>query len=274
MISNKLEVANILASNFTKISKKDNYSHIFQRYMRESEKNVLNFNTRQDFCYNKSISMEEFSSALSLSTESSPGEDMITYSMIKHSHHTLKQQLLHLYNKIFMTGQFPTDWSSAIIIPIPKPGKDHTDPNNYRPISLTNCLCKLLEKIINHRLVWFLENNKLINKYQFGFRKIRSTTDNLIILENEVQQSLNARNHFIAVFFDIQKAYDTAWKYGILQKFHQYGLRGSLPNFIKGFLLNRSIKVRVGNSLSEEYAVDEGIPQGSVLSCTTVYDSH
>lgn len=268
MITNKLEVANILASNFTKISKKENYPDHFQRHMRESEKNLLHFNTRQDLYYNRPITHKEFNSALSLCSESSPGEDTITYSMIKHSHHTLKQQLLKLYNKILTKGQFPSEWSSAIIIPIPKPGKDHTDCNNYRPISLTNTLCKLLEKIINCRLMWFLETNNLINKLQFGFRRNRSTVDNLIILENEIQQSLSSRNHFIAIFCDIQTQYDTAWKYGILEKLQQYGLRGNIPIFIRGFISNRKIKVRIGNSMSAEFDVEEGIPQGSVLSCT------
>ena len=69
-------------------------------------------------------------------------------------------------------------------------------------------------------------------------------------------------------FFDLKKAYDTAWKHGILEKLYSYGLRGNLPMFIRGFLRNRSIKVRVGKVYSDEMNVNEGVPQGSVLSCT------
>ena len=54
-------------------------------------------------------------------------------------------------------GHFPLSWSQAIVIPIPKPGKDNTDPNNYRPIALTSCICKTMDRMINKRLVWFLE---------------------------------------------------------------------------------------------------------------------
>ena len=69
------------------------------------------------------------------------------------------------------------------IIPIPKPGIDHAEPTNYRPIALTSCLCKTLERMINKRLVWYLESNNLITKFQSGFRAERSTNHNLIRLE-------------------------------------------------------------------------------------------
>ena len=74
--------------------------------------------------------------------------------------------------------------------------------------------------------------------------------------------------HTIAVFFDLKKAYDTTWKHGILQKLHNYGLRGHLPIFITFFLECRKIQVRVGAQLSDPASIDEGVPQGSVLSCT------
>ena len=55
----------------------------------------------------------------------------------------------------------------ATIIPLPKPNKDHTEATNYRPIALKkSCLCKTMERMINDRLVWFLESNQLITKFQ------------------------------------------------------------------------------------------------------------
>ena len=56
-----------------------------------------------------------------------------------------------------MSGDIPKTWKDALIIPIPKPGKGNTDPTNYRPISLTSCICKTFERMINNRLVWYLE---------------------------------------------------------------------------------------------------------------------
>ena len=66
-------------------------------------------------------------------------------------------------NEIWRTGKFPEDWHKAVIIPIPKPGKDKTEATNYRPIALTSCICKTMEIMINDRLVWFLESNNLIH---------------------------------------------------------------------------------------------------------------
>lgn len=159
-------------------------------------------------------------------------------------------------------------WTESIIVAIPEQGKDLSQAQNYRPISLTCCICKLLEKIINIRLCWYLERHDIINQHQSGFRHNRSTTDNLVQIETEIQQSLVRKQHFVAVFFDQQKAYDTSWRYGIIERLHNIGMRGNLPIFLKNFLNNRKIRVRVGNILSEEKDVTEGIPQGSVLSCT------
>ena len=72
----------------------------------------------------------------------------------------------------------------SYVVPIPKPGKDTSDPTNYRPIALTSCVCKVMERMVNNRLVWYLEINKIITPTQSGFRKGRSTTDQLVRLES------------------------------------------------------------------------------------------
>ena len=76
----------------------------------------------------------------------------------------ISQILLNIFNYIWTTGKFPDSWQYAIIIPIPKPGKDPAEPNIYRPIALTSCLCETLERMINKRLTWFLESNNHILK--------------------------------------------------------------------------------------------------------------
>ena len=69
---------------------------------------------------------------------------------------------LEIFNNIWKTGNIPKSWKEATVIPIPKPDKDHTDPTNYRPIALTSCICKTMERMINDRLTWFLEANNII----------------------------------------------------------------------------------------------------------------
>ena len=188
--------------------------------------------------------------------------------MIRHAHPSLQAAILGLYNRIFQEAQFPETWGTAIVLPFPKPNKNPFYCASYRPISLTSCLCKLLEKIVNFRLSWYLQRHNIIDAAQSGFRRNRSTTDPLVQLEQDVRDAAAARHHTVAVFLDIRKAYDTAWRHGVLRTLHECGLRGALPSFVANFLRNRYLRVRVGSSLSDPHIISEGIPQGSVLSCT------
>ncbi len=113
-----------------------------------------------------------------------------------------------------------------------------------------------------------MEKNKLLTEYQSGFRKQRSTTDQLIRFETFIREGFVRREHVVSVFFDLEKAYDTTWKHGILQDLHKCGLRGRLPEFIANFLANRHFRVRIGSSLSDLYGQEMGVPQGSILSVT------
>ena len=107
-------------------------------------------------------------------------------------------------------------WHFWIIIPVPKPGKVLSDPGSYRPIALTSCLCKTIERMVNSRLTWYLERHMVITEYQSGFRRRRSTVDNLVTLETSIRGAFVGRKHLVSIFFDLEKAYDTTWKHGIL----------------------------------------------------------
>ena len=121
---------------------------------------------------------------------------------------------------------------------------------------------------MNTRLVWHLESKGLISPFQFGFRKNRSTLDPLLRLTNQIQQGFAKRCQTIVVFFDLEKAYDTTWRFGILKQLHKMGIRGKMIKFIHSFLSDRLIKVRVGNTISQPFMQEEAVPQGSVLSVT------
>ncbi len=101
-----------------------------------------------------------------------------------------------------------------------------------------------------------------------GFRRSSSTLDALLRLEATVCRAFAQRQHVIRVFFDLEKAYDATWRYGILKALHSAGLRGNLPLFLKSFLRDRSSRVRVDTTLSRSLFQEEGVPQVSVLSVT------
>ena len=268
MVQTHQEVAEIIATSFAGVAGDHNYSRQFLTFKRSIEAQPISFETRQQLSYNDEFSIHEMEHCLSLTTESSPGIDKITYSMIKHVHPTLLATLIALFNKIYKNNYFPIRWKVAIIIPIPKPGKDSTNPINYRPISLTSCMSKLLEKMVNIRLMWYLEKGDHISSVQSGFRSNRSTADHLTQMEHNIHQAISRKLHTIVVFFDLTKAYDRAWRRGVMQRLHSYGMRGNLPKFVKNFMSNREIIVRIGASFSSPKTIQEGILQGSVLSCS------
>ena len=262
------EVSNLLAKNFANISSVNSLDEHFRKIKSKAEVKQLNFETIADIYYNRSFSMDELDHALASCNDSAPGRDNICFEMIRKLAPTAKSFLLQFYNHIWLKNLFPEEWRKAIIIPILKPGKDPSNVTNYRPISLTSCLCKLLEKMINFRLAWFIQKNKVLTPTQFGSQNNRSTIDSLSHLEDHIRRGFERKQLTIAIFFDIQKAYDTTWRYSILKSLYDNNLRGHLPIFIRNFLSNRSFQVRLDNVYSDSYSLEIGIPQGSVLSGT------
>ena len=122
--------------------------------------------------------------------------------------------------------------------------------------------------MINDRLVWFLENNNILNDIQCGFRKRKSTIDHVVRLESFIRNALLNKQEVVSIFFYLEKAYDTTWKYGILKDLHEAGLRGRMPVFNSNFLENRNFRVRLGSILSDPFEQEMGVPQGSILSVT------
>ena len=266
--SSKKEIADTLGETFAKNSSTDNYTEEFKKFKSAKEKSPINFASQNTESYNKPLTVEELEVVLGKSKDSTTGPDEIHYQLLKHLPSSCKGTLIELFNNMWEKGSFPPSWREATVIPIPKQGKDNTIPNNYRPIALTSCLCKTFERIVNDRLVWFLEQNHIISKFQAGFRHGRSTNDQLLRLETSIREAFIKQQHLVAIFFDLEKAYDTAWKYGILKDLHDSGLRGYLPTFISNFLQNRNFRVKFGDTFSEKFPQEMGAPQGSILSPT------
>ena len=175
------------------------------------------------------------------------------------------QTLLDLTNGIWETGDFPSIWKLVNGIPIPKPGKDHSELSNCRPIALTSCVCETIERMINSRIAWFLESNGLLSNIKYRFRQGKSTVDYLVRFETFIRIAVAKKEHAVSIFFYLEKAYDTTWKYGILKDLLDIGLIGKLPTFISNFLSERSEL-----SYSGIHEQMMGVPEGSILSLFSI----
>jgi len=268
MVLDPKEVSDILADHFASVSSRNNCRRDFIPIRNRDENIALNFASSRRHSYNDPVSAYEVKSLLRKCRNTAPGEDEINYVMLRNISDNALQLLIRVYNKVWCEGVFPSRWREAIILPFPKPNKPEHLVSSFRPIALTSCVCKLLEKVINARLVSYLEVNELISPFQYGFRKMRSTADALVRLESVILNSFAEKKQLIAIFFDIEKAYDTTWRRGILRKLHSVGIRGPMAFFIRNFLTEREFKVLVSDRLSDAQTQEEGVPQGSVLSVT------
>ena len=203
-----------------------------------------------------------------LRTRKSPGKDGITNEMIKNLGSYALQKLLDVFNQSWNTGIFPAKWKEAILIPILKKGKDKNRKDSYRPISLLSCLSKTMERMVNKRLQNHLERNGLINQVQSGFRKNRSTEDQVAFLAQEVENAFQDKMKTIAVFFDLTKAFDKVWKEGLLLKLLQKDICGKMYKWLESYLFHRSARVKIDGYRSHLVKIKEGVPQGGVISPT------
>ena len=212
-----------------------NYPPAFRAVKERVERQSLSFRTSRSESYNTPFTEWELLSALQQCPDTAPGPDSIHIQMLKHLSADSRRNLLAVYNRIWCDGVFPSQWRESIIIPVLKPDKHPLSLDSYRPINLTNVPCKLLERMVSRRLCWILETRGLLAPCQGGFRQGRSTTDNLVYLESAIRTAFSRRQHLVAVFFDMHKAYDTTWRRHILNTLYDWGLRGSLPIFIQNF---------------------------------------
>ena len=147
---NQRIIANEIAHKIQANSSNNNCTNTFLQRKKNLEYTTPNFNTRTESEYNKPFEYHELEKVLNKVKGTSPGPDGIRYEMIKHLNIENKNALLNFYNDIWKKRELPIQWEEAIIIPILKPGKDSLDPDSYRPIALTNCLCKILERLVNN----------------------------------------------------------------------------------------------------------------------------
>lgn len=169
-----------------------------------------------------------------------------------------------LFNATLKDGCLPNDWKMAFVTGIFKKGSRHL-PENYRPISLTCILCKIMERFIRDSVVTHLMEEGLLSNKQYGFISGRSTLTQLLYYLDECLKKTANGNVVDSIYLDFSKAFDTVPHRRLIGKLESYGIRGSTLDWIKGFLQDRKQQVAVNGSTSGVAPVISGIPQGTVL---------
>ena len=215
----------------------------------------------------KDINIEELTSIVKkLNIKKACGEDKITNKLIKLTYDSTKDFIIKLFNSSLYHGYYPKVFKKSQITMLHKPGKPKSEITSYRPLNLTSYLGKILEKIITNRVKDWCNENDIINKQQNGFRSKRNTNDNLFKLTQSLKQNIKKGFVTSAVFLDVEKASDQVWHTGLLHKMKKFGMDHSLLRWIKSFLSERSISVKIENIKSDLFTPKHEVPQGSPLS--------
>jgi len=194
-----------------------------------------------------------------------PGHDLITNNILKQLTNKAILNITHIFNAMLRLSYFPPLWKISTIILVHKHGKPKNSTSSYRPISLLPSLGKLFEKLLLKRLQNISEINKIIPNSQYGFRAHHSTLHPLHRLTDAISSSLEQKKYCSGVFLDVAQAFDKVWHDGLL-----YKLKTNFPApyylILKSYLTHRSFQVNLNNSISNQFTINAGVPQGSDLS--------
>lgn len=202
-----------------------------------------------------------------LDSNSACGGDKITIRFLKMFKELLTPPIVFICNLSFATGVFPSSFKTAVVCPIHKAG-DRNNPSNYRPISLLPTLSKIIEKLVNRRLVSYMNKTNMLSENQYGFRAGRSTEDAVLRLTSLVTEYLDKGDCCVGVFLDLQKAFDTVSIPILLARLESSGVRGVVYSWFSDYLIGRRQVVKVDNYYSRSALCNYGVPQGSTLGPT------
>lgn len=198
--------------------------------------------------------------------KSAPGADGVTTAALRNLDKASHPALLELLNRAWRDANIPSEWRSAIVVPIPKPGKPTKDPSSFRPIALTSCMGKLLERMVKSRLEHHLESVGGYPESTCGFRRHHCTADAIADLVTTLEESKAKSWTTGVVLLDVSKAFDAVKHSAILDMLRLSGIEGRPLHYVRAYLSGREAQVRAARGLSTPRKINCGVPQGGVLS--------
>jgi len=199
-----------------------------------------------------------------LNPSKSGGPDNCHPCVFKEVKEGLLQPLFLIFKRSLNEGQLPPSWKEATVTPIFKKGC-RSLPSNYRPVSLTSIVCKMLESIIKDNLMEHFTRNNLFATNQHGFHTGHSCVTQLLNVMEDWTNIIDSGALVDIIYLDFQKAFDHIPHNRLLSKVKSYGIEGNLLKWIHNFLTNRKQQVNVRGSYSNWTNTTSGVPQGSVL---------
>jgi hypothetical protein len=168
-----------------------------------------------------------------------------------------------IFNSSYISAALPSDWKHAVVVPVHKKG-DAGRVTNYRPISLTSTLCKIMESMIQDNMLAHLHDHNLIDVNQHGFLPSHSTATQLLECSFDWCQATNDKTPTDVIYLDFSKAFDVISHSKLIQKLRSYNFCTSTIRWLSAFLSNRTQSVKCNQSISSSVKVTSGAPQGSV----------
>ena len=212
------------------------------------------------------FTLEELIKAIkALKCNKAAGPDRIPAEMIKSSSEPILKILLKTMNKIKSSFQYPEKWAIGITSLLFKDG-DEEDPNNYRAITVTDVLSKLLAILMNDRLEKWSTKNNIIRKEQIGFEKKSRPSDHLFVFKTLIDSYNNEGKKLYACFVDFQKAFDSVWRVGLFYKLIKYGMDLGFIKLIKNMYDKTSQTLKINNEVTRTFRTYKGVKQGCILS--------
>lgn len=201
-----------------------------------------------------------------LKSSKAPGIDKVHNTLIKRLPPQAIAHLTFIFCCCLKFAYFPTSWKLATVIPIRKPGKVASMCSSYRPISLLSCLSKIYERVLLTRTNRHTENGEVLPDEQHGFRPFHSTTSQLHRVMKEFRLNFSRKDTTGVLLFDIEKAFDRIWHYGLIYKMIQLNYPKYIIHSVFSFVSDRKFRVALNSHLSCERSIPAGVPQGAVLS--------
>jgi len=212
--------------------------------------------------FDQPFTLDELTYALQHKENTTSGIDKISYEILKQLSISSFVILCRILNNLWLKSLIPDSWHHYKITPIPK-----KNSLKLRPIALASCIRKLVDSILNERLIHWLEIHNVMPHYFYGFRSGRSTVDAVTQLVMDINQSFLNKQHLIAAFLDIEAAYPRVHLPTLSTIMSQLGLSSHFNQYITSMFINENISIS-SSAHTLHRNVYRGLPQGFPLSPT------